>query len=888
VRSDAPPGEIVNEAHVFMEEGYDPNEGNDWAYARSLILEPIFADLELDKSILTPPPGPPFYAGNDIRFQLDVHNYGPVAAQNVVLEDMLPEGLTVFNVNTGPGSCTTGTPGAEPLTCNLGTLEVGASATVIVSAHIDPDCMGQLENDAVVSSDIYDPDNSNNRDYVIIQVSTRADLYLDKEAPPPYPWNAGEVRTYRYNIGNDGPSVSRDVRLRDFLPDQVEFVSAYAFKEGSTGGIPLPCNASAANVLICPLGDIPPTDPPGVVVLVDVYIKPDVPDGTWIYNNADLTSDTTDPGGASDDVGVQISNQADLSVWKEAEPWKVFAGEQVMYTIEVANNGPGNAYSVLVTDTLPVDVLAELVTDPACEVTGDYVGEEVDCSWDVFPMGETKTFYIFARVEPDAEPGTVSNHVEVWSEVTGDPVEYNDYASAPILIRGRADLKVQKFGKPEGEVRAGDKLTYTVIVDNLGTGYAHDVTLDDLLESDGSFDLMEVTSNRDALCTPENGTFQHELSLSCALTDTLEVKGPEPGSGRWMITVIVIANEPQDVNNVAYVAASDFDPDLSNNEAMAEHAITAVSDLELTKEAWGEMLVGCEGETELWLDEVAAGKTVTYTLTISNTGPSTAENVTVLDEPLPYPDLLEIDVESIEPSQGECLTANIVDQRRLSCNLGTIAPEMTATVTFVAHVPSWVPDYTVLVNDAVVTSDMFDDNNGNDVVTNHTIVNRVADLMVEKTQEPEIALPTMDITYTITVTNLGPSNVEGLFISDTNPLLLDPQWTCCASDDGTCDVPCELPTCPEGPCPWPDTGFFAQADIPAGEWAIYTINATLDVWPCGPFTNTVELIAPQSMVHPEVDIDPCDDNNTDIAVNDPLCNFDPLALKEYPGPDSTP
>jgi uncharacterized repeat protein (TIGR01451 family) len=885
---DAPPGQITNEAHVFMEEGYDPDEGNNWAYATNLVLEPIFADLELTKSILTPPPGPPFFAGNDIRFQLDVYNHGPVAAENVVLEDMLPEGVTVVNVNPSQGSCTTGDPGSTPLTCNLGTLGVDGSATVLMLLNIDPDYMGSLENDAVVSSDIYDPDNSNNRDYVIVQVSTRADLYLDKEAPPPYPWTAGEVRTYRYNIGNDGPSVSRDVRLRDFLPEEVEFVSAYAFEEGSTGGIPLPCNVSAANVLICPLGDIPPTDPPGVAVLVDVFIKPDVPDGTWIYNEADLISDTTDPGGAWDDVGMEIRNEADLSVWKDAEPWKVYAGEQVMYTIELTNNGPGDSYSVLMTDTLPSGVLAELVTDPACVITGDFTGEEVDCYWDVLPVGQTKTFYIFGRVEPDAEPGTVSNGVDVWSEVTEDPVDYNDYASAPILIQGRADLMVQKFGKPEGEVRAGDELTYTVRVYNLGTGYAHEVTLDDVLNSDGSFDLLGVTSDRDALCDPETGTFDHEMSLTCTLSDTLEVKGPEPGSGRWELTVVVLANEPQDMNNVAYVAGADYDPDLSNNSAMAEHEITAVADLELVKQAWGEMLVGCEGETELWLDEVAAGNTVTYTLAVTNTGPSTAENVTVLDEPLPYPDLLNIDVESIEPSQGECLTADIVDERRLSCNLGTLAPDMTATVTFVASVPSWVPDYTVLVNDALVYSDMSDDNNGNDLYSNQTIVSRVADLEVIKTQDPEISLPTWDITYTITVTNLGPSDVEGLFISDTIPVqVLDPVMTCCASDDGECDIPCEPPTCPEEPCPWPDIVFFAQADIPAGEWAIYTVNGTLDWWPCGPFTNTVTLIPPESLTHPPEDIDPCDENNTDIAVNDPVCHFDPLVLKSFPGPDST-
>ncbi len=908
VSPDAPPGEIVNEAHVFMEPDYDPDDGNNWAWARNLILDPIFADLEITKGYdceVIPENGMGCFAGSWVNFYLDVfNNSGPLTAENAVLEDLLPEGVTVTGYegwrNDEPWlglSCNTGIPGDPdaPFTCGLGDVQVGDHIHVVIYTQIDPDYVHPIlpddfrvmENDALVYSDLHDPNNDNNQASALFNVYTMSDVFMPKEGPDIA--LAGEEISYHIRVRNLGPSTLTNFHFVDALPEEVTYLG-YEIEQG-TGECIYPWPMEGDHDVHCYVDDIAPG---GVrVVHLRVLVNPNVPDDTDIRNYiAGWFGNSGHNVDGPMEVYTNITNEADLSVWKEAEPWKVYAGEQVMYTIEVTNNGPGDAYDVELDDTLPDGVVAELVTEqPACEIEppNGYYGKHVHCDWEVFPVGQTKTFYIFARVEPDAEPGTVSNQVSVESEPTEDPIDYNDYASAPILIQGQADLMVQKFGKPEGEVRAGDELTYTVFVYNLGTGYAHEVTLDDVLESDGSFDLLGVTSNRDALCDPETGTFDHDMFLTCTLSDTLEVKGPEPGSGRWMLTVVVLANEPQDINNVAYVAGADYDPDLSNNEAMAEHEITAVADLELIKQAWGEMLVGCEGETELWLDEVAAGNTVTYTLTVSNTGPSTAENVTVLDEPLPYPDLLNIDVESIEPSQGECLTADIVDQRRLSCNLGTIAPEMTATVTFVADVPSWVPDYTVLVNDAQVYSDMFDDNNGNDLYSNQTVVSRVADLEVIKTQDPEISLPTWEITYTITVTNFGPSDVEGLFISDTIPVqVLDPTWTCCASDDGECDVPCEPPICPVEPCPWPDIGLYAQADIPAGEWAIYTVKGTLDWWPCGPFTNTVTLIPPESLTHPPEDIDPCDENNTDIAVNDPICHYDPLVLKAFPGPDSTP
>ena len=61
-----------------------------------------------------------------------------------------------------------------------------------------------------------------------------------------------------------------------------------------------------------------------------------------------------------------------------------------------------------------------------------------------------------------------------------------------------------------------------------------------------------------------------------------------------------------------------------------------------------------------------------------------------------------------------------------------------------------MPEGTRLVNDAMVYGEVYDDENWDNFATNWTTVEVWADLGVEKTQEPEIALPTMDITYSIT------------------------------------------------------------------------------------------------------------------------------------------
>jgi uncharacterized repeat protein (TIGR01451 family) len=571
--------------------------------------------------------------------------------------------------------------------------------------------------------------------------------------------------------------------------------------------------------------------------------------------------------------------------------------------------GEANDSDLVEIDTSPTGGYCDMthVGDTGFSVTGLTLAELREplgmvCHVGDIPPGETSTFSIWARVQPDTL-GMISNRVDVFTD-TEDPNPDNNWDTEANLVLGKADLKVTKYGKPDGEIRAGDELEYWVIVDNLGPGYAHDVVLYDLISSDGEFELWwgdEEDGDGGEYSCQVSGCYcdygwcecDGDARLTCRLNDPLPVV--TAGSpGRWLLKVWVYAREQQSINNLARVVSSDLDPDLSNNEAFAEHEITAVADLELNKEALGEVLVGCEGAIDLRKDEVAAGGMLEYRLEVYNEGPSQAENVVVEDWGLsPFLDI--VGVECIKDDGGSC-SCNLSGlgelgdtNRQLVCYLGTIQDDEEDVIIITARIPSDVPEGTRLVNDAKVYADVFDDYNGNNLDSNWTYVSRWADLKVVKTQDPEIALPTMDITYSITVTNLGLSDAEGVIISDTIPVqVLDPVWTCCASDDGDCDVPCEPPTCPVEPCPWPDIGLYAQADIPAGEWVIYTVSGTLDWWPCGPFTNTVEVIAPQSLLHPDTDIDPCDENDTDFVVNEPLCHFDPLVLKSFPGADSTP
>ncbi len=62
--------------------------------------------------------------GDNVTFNITVTNHGPATATNVTLSDSLSDGLPVNSLTISQGSC------SSPITCSIGTLKSGASATL--------------------------------------------------------------------------------------------------------------------------------------------------------------------------------------------------------------------------------------------------------------------------------------------------------------------------------------------------------------------------------------------------------------------------------------------------------------------------------------------------------------------------------------------------------------------------------------------------------------------------------------------------------------------------------------------------------------------------------------------------------------------------------------
>ena len=497
---------------------------------------------------------------------------------------------------------------------------------------------------------------------------------------------------------------------------------------------------------------------------------------------------------------------------------------------------------MVVTDTLPEGVTYVNDDLGACELDES----ELNCSLGDLAVGQGVTFNVLVTVDADTVESVCN-----WAAVTSDTADLGaglneDGVCTP--VNGYADLRVKKFGKPEGTVRAGEELTYTILVDNLGTGVAHGVTLVDNMTSNGSFVLDSVASNKpvNETLAEINGEFSKSGSFALSLADDLPITlGGEP----WIITVVAMANDDQVINNCAVVDGDDFDPNVANNEACAEHEITNVADLSVIKSAMGEVQVDGEegGVVAMQENAVTAGRFLYYTITVMNGGPSLAENVVVVD-------LLPAGVVFIEsdvPADTSQLPGKLI------WNLGDKTSGHGEIIQVKVLVPAHTAEGTVLRNTAVAMSDVFDNNNANNSASNETYVGAAADITVSKTSMPATALFGNGIEYTILVKNLGPSDAGLVKITDFIPDEIDGEQWKYTTDGGM--------TFTEG---WLDVNTWV--DMPVGELVELTISGVVNTY--WPFANTAcaESVA--------ID-DPLDDDNCATAENVQTLVFKPIEMR---------
>jgi uncharacterized repeat protein (TIGR01451 family) len=536
-----------------------------------------------------------------------------------------------------------------------------------------------------------------------------------------------------------------------------------------------------------------------------------------LSNTASITAPVgvTDPNPGTDaatDVDI-LSPSGDLSITKTDSTRTAVPGATVRYTVAVTNSGPSDMRGASVVDTLPPSLTG---------VTWDCVGAgsatcanasgigDVNTIVDL-PVGTTATFTITANVDAGIT-GSLANTATVSpAPGTVDPDGSNNSDTDTDSLTPQADLSITKTDGRRSAV-PGTSTSYAIVVRNLGPSAVVDAVVTDVLPGDLTSASWSCIGASGGVCDTSSG--------SGDLATTVDL--PPGGTATFTVAATIAAGTTGTLSNTAAVTAPSgvTDTNTANNSSTDSTVLVPEVDLRVTK---------TDGVTE-----VTAGGTVSYTIVVTNSGPSAVTGATLLDN-LPA-DLL-----------GPMWTCSGIDGASCATNAGSgnvaaavdMPPASTVTVTIDASVDPAARG--VLSNTATITtpSGVVDINSSNNSATDVDAVLAVADLSVSKTDGRTGALPGDTLTYTIDIANAGPSAAVGALVQDTIPVELSgATWTCLATAGSACMTPS-------------GSGDIAErVDLGPGGTVTFTVIAIVRPGATGTIVNNATVEAPSGMSDP--------------------------------------
>ena len=552
----------------------------------------------------------------------------------------------------------------------------------------------------------------------------------------PDPVIAGTNLTYTITVTNAGPSNASNVSLSDAIPANTTFVSA-------AGGTTTPPVGGSGTVTI---GVSTLAAGATAVFTMVVNVNSATAAGAIITNTATASSDTPDPVPAnnSDTETTTVQRSSDVTVTTNNSLNPVTAGNNLTYTITVANAGPSDAANVSMTDVIPANTTFasfSQTSGPSFDLS--FTGTALTATRSTFAAGATAVFIMTVNVNSATAAGAIITNTATASSATPDPAPANNSATDTTTVERSSDLTVTKNDSPD-PVLAGTTLAYTVTVTNNGPSAAPAVTLSDTVPANTTFVSVTAPAGWTTTTPAVGGT-----GAVTSVRSTLAIGSPQ------VFTLVVRVNADvaagTTLSNTATVNTTS-DPVTGNNADTETTTVQRSSDLTVTKTDSP--------------DPVTAGNNLTYTITVSNAGPSDAANVSLTD-------VIPANTSAVSFAQisGPHFDLSLTGTA-FTATTATFAAGASAVFTMVVNVNSGTFFGTTLSNTATVTSTTSDPNaaNNSDTETTATSGGVVSpDLTVTKTDSPDPVLAGTNLTYTVTVTNIGPSAAPAVTLSDTVP-----------------------------------------------------------------------------------------------------------------------
>jgi len=751
----------------------------------------------------------PARAGDTLRYTVSYRNAGQGASLGSVSVDPLPAGFEFvpgsLQILSNPDGSANGAYGSGDRTLRVrlgqgatagagGTLSPGQSASYTYLVQLTEDAAGTTFSN-VATLDYTVADIGSVAGYPAtappITVAQQADVAITKGMTPA-PAAAGGTVTSVLTVTNNGPTDATNVVVTD--P-----VQAGLTWSGVTASNGASCTATAGSPFSCNVGTISDGDSVEVTLTATTDAASTA---TQLTNTATVSADQFDDelNNNAASATIQLTRRADLSIAKTPDAATITPGTTQDYTLTVSNLGPSNAQNVTITDVVPASSAGVFsivsATGSAGVACNAVQGSSVTCSIASLPAttpATTATVTVrVALAASAAAPLTVTNTSSVASSVP-DPVPGNNTSTVTAEVGpALADMQLEKVvsfpptGSPP-DVAAGTRVNYLIRATNLGPSEARTVIIDDPVPA--GVTATTVSAGRGTCAIQGSPGSQ---SIHCEVA-SLAAPGPSGGAGATLVIAVGATVDPAAVpglvtNTAQVVTTGSTDPSTSAtctlagdptpldcDTASAPINVVGSADLVVTK-------------TSSLSSVPALDDPVTYTLTVTNRGPSVAADVRVADL---LPAGMAIDAGASNPAQCEGALVGQV----WNCALGDLAVGQSVQLVLNA-VMTEVPSSTTLDQAVAVGSGLAPDPGAappscagfttpdpacanNRAVWTHSGT-PTADLSVAKVlvegvaaDQSSTARATLQAgataTYMVTVRNAGPQTATNPQIVDTLP-----------------------------------------------------------------------------------------------------------------------
>lgn len=711
------------------------------------------SDVSVNKSLYssTAPPG------GTMQYSLDINNNGNLTATNVILTDIIPNGLTYESWSSDSwqqnhiilGKLITETVNGQEIIWPIGDLAIGRGAMLYLTVRVSDTLSGgeRLTNTVSITTDELERNTSNNESEVPATIDVPEydiDIWKSSTGAP----LAGQEIEYTISCYNDGNMPARDILITDTLPGNVTYVSH------STDGF---TTVQTDTVMIWQQDVLSPYD--SSYIYLTVRITDTAIPNDWITNTVQGSIPYTETDYTNNAYinGQQVVTPTyDMYMYKNLYSSSAPPEGTMQYRLYLENQGNSPATHVVLTDTLPAGL--SYISWGSTSWSQDHtlfeqtITETIDGQniiWDIGEVAanEYANIYLTVRVDETLRGGDIVTNTAVvtMSNVDSDPGNNEDEVGTTIA-EPRYDMRVNKYFY-NGTLLAGEEVRYRIYYNNDGNVPARSILITDTLPGNVTY----VSDYADGFTTVQTGTtviWQRDvLSTNVSGYIYLTVRITDTASPNDWITNTVRVSIP-------YTETDDTD----NASIHATQVVTPTRDMYVSKN-WSS------GNT-------LPGQEVKYRLYFQNEGNSLATNVIITDI-LPH-NLTYISWSTSQWGIYHDILGRTIDEQQLGNQIvwaiGDVEPwgseyiYLTARITDTAIPGDWITNTLHISAHEVESEDM-----DNESLHATRVITPTRDMQVTKSLAGMSGAPGGRMTYNISYNNSGNSTAHDILITDTLP-----------------------------------------------------------------------------------------------------------------------